>query len=109
MTEITKLLKGKAKQDFDNLMYGEDYESGLLNSLPIGLAFADEAVECIYCMVILKQTYDLSEQSKSRLYYLYEKILDHIAEKHPDVKICENVYTKKYFKKFINAYPQILK
>lgn len=109
MTEITKLLKGKTAQEFDALMYGvgsSDYDLYQITSP--GLTFNDTAIECICCLLILQQCCDLSDMSKNRCYSLYCTLLGYIGEERPDIKLCDSVFTRPYFAKFINTYPQIL-
>lgn len=107
MTEITKLLDDKAKRDFESLMYGEDGMGGLTDSLPVGLTFDDIGVECICCLMILKQQYRLSGLSNNKLCRLYAATMDYISVEHQDIKTSGSIFTPPYFAKFVNAYPQI--
>lgn len=107
MTEITKLLDDKAMRDFESLMYGEDGMGGLTDSLPVGLTFDDIAVECVCCLMMLKQQYKLSGLSNNKLFQLYAATMDYISVEHRDIGGCESVFSRKFFKKFLKAYPQI--
>lgn len=102
MVKIVELLDSKAEQEFDNLIY-ED--GGLMELLPAGLTFSDEALECIAVLVILEQKYDLNCVGKNKLYRLYIATLDFIAKEYGETQfLCGSYFTKKAFFEFMNTF-----
>lgn len=108
MTEITRLLNEEQEKEFDNLMYGEEGKSGLLKRFPSWAGINDVGIDCICCMLILKQQHDVAAISKNQLYSLYCAAMDFIAEEYPDIKTSCSVLNRREFAKFINRYPQLI-
>lgn len=105
---IIDLLNSKEKQEFDELMYGEDGDGGLILLLPSWEIFDNVGTECICCLIMLKRENDLSAMSTDELYSLYALTMRDIAEKYPEIEGFYGILSEDEFIKFINLYPQII-
>lgn len=108
MTEITKLLDNRAEEEYNRLMFGENFSGGLHALLPAWLEFDDTAVECIVCIVILRRCYDIADISMGELYSLYCRTMEFIHTMYA-LRLSGDVLTKKTFLRFLVTYPQIMK